>query len=194
MAIHSSILAWRIPWTEEPGEIQSMGSQRVWHTWSDIAQTHAKGFRGRGSISVPPQHWPASSRKPPVTGLSWTAAGSCQACVPLHVECFVQMGENSSAASLVTSAVATAPAADLCPPSHRERSQRVFELPPTGGRLRWAPSPAATTALLCAGAAPKDTALKPDSSGSHVGPLVYWRGNLGPWTSQWPSFLVCKMQ
>ena len=31
MAAHSSILAWRIPWTEEPGEIQSMGSQRVGH-------------------------------------------------------------------------------------------------------------------------------------------------------------------
>ena len=29
MAAHSSILAWRIPWTEEPGELQSMGSQRV---------------------------------------------------------------------------------------------------------------------------------------------------------------------
>ena len=31
MAIHSSILAWRIPWTEEPGGLQSMGSQRVRH-------------------------------------------------------------------------------------------------------------------------------------------------------------------
>ena len=29
MAIHSSILAWRIPWTEELGRLQSMGSQRV---------------------------------------------------------------------------------------------------------------------------------------------------------------------
>ena len=29
MAAHSSILAWRIPWTEEPGRLQSMGSQRV---------------------------------------------------------------------------------------------------------------------------------------------------------------------
>ena len=29
MAIHSSILAWEIPWTEEPGGLQSMGSQRV---------------------------------------------------------------------------------------------------------------------------------------------------------------------
>ena len=31
MATHSSILAWRIPWTEEPGRLQSMGSQRVRH-------------------------------------------------------------------------------------------------------------------------------------------------------------------
>ena len=31
MATHSSILAWRIPWTKEPGELQSMGSQRVRH-------------------------------------------------------------------------------------------------------------------------------------------------------------------
>ena len=30
-ATHSSILAWEIPWTEEPGELQSMGSQRVGH-------------------------------------------------------------------------------------------------------------------------------------------------------------------
>ena len=31
MATHSSILAWKIPWTEEPGGLQSMGSQRVRH-------------------------------------------------------------------------------------------------------------------------------------------------------------------
>ena len=31
--VHSSILAWRIPWTEEPGELPSMGSQRVGHDW-----------------------------------------------------------------------------------------------------------------------------------------------------------------
>ena len=31
MATHSSILAWRIPWTEEPGRLQSTGSQRVGH-------------------------------------------------------------------------------------------------------------------------------------------------------------------
>ena len=31
MAAHSSVLAWAIPWTEEPGGLQSMGSQRVGH-------------------------------------------------------------------------------------------------------------------------------------------------------------------
>ena len=31
MEIHSSILAWKIPWTEEPGKLQSMGLQRVEH-------------------------------------------------------------------------------------------------------------------------------------------------------------------
>ena len=31
IAIHSSILAWRIPWTEEPGGLQSMGLQRIGH-------------------------------------------------------------------------------------------------------------------------------------------------------------------
>ena len=34
MATHSSILAWRIPWTREPGELQSMGLQRVGHDWA----------------------------------------------------------------------------------------------------------------------------------------------------------------
>ena len=34
MATHSSILAWRIPWIEEPSRLQSMGSQRVGHDWA----------------------------------------------------------------------------------------------------------------------------------------------------------------
>ena len=41
MATHSSILAWRIPWTEELGGLQSMGLQRVGHDWSDLASMHA---------------------------------------------------------------------------------------------------------------------------------------------------------
>ena len=37
MANNSSILAWRIPWTDEPGRLWSLGSQRVKHDWSDLA-------------------------------------------------------------------------------------------------------------------------------------------------------------
>ena len=36
MAVHSSILAWEIPWMEEPGGLQSMGSQRVGHDLASI--------------------------------------------------------------------------------------------------------------------------------------------------------------
>ena len=39
MAIHSSTIAWKIPWTEEPGRLLSMGSQRVGHDW---ATSHAE--------------------------------------------------------------------------------------------------------------------------------------------------------
>ena len=39
MTTHSSILAWRIPWTEDPGGVQSMGSQRVEHN-QETEHTH----------------------------------------------------------------------------------------------------------------------------------------------------------
>ena len=38
---HSSVLAWRIPGTGEPGELPSMGSPRVGHDWSDLAAAAA---------------------------------------------------------------------------------------------------------------------------------------------------------
>ena len=40
MATQSSILAWRIPWSEEPGGLWSIGSQRVGHDWSNLARMH----------------------------------------------------------------------------------------------------------------------------------------------------------
>ena len=36
MATYSSTLAWKIPWTKEPGTLQSMGSQRVGHDWTTL--------------------------------------------------------------------------------------------------------------------------------------------------------------
>ena len=41
MVSHSSILSWRIPWTEELGRLQSIGAQWVGHDRSDLACTHA---------------------------------------------------------------------------------------------------------------------------------------------------------
>ena len=44
MATHSSILAWRIPWAEEPSSLQSMGSQRDGHNWANNTHTHTHWF------------------------------------------------------------------------------------------------------------------------------------------------------
>ena len=46
MAAHSSILAWRIPWIEEPGGVQSMGLQRIGHDW--LTNTCIVGIGGYG--------------------------------------------------------------------------------------------------------------------------------------------------
>ena len=43
MGTHSSILAWRIPWTEEPGRLQSMGVTKSWILLSDF---HSLGISG----------------------------------------------------------------------------------------------------------------------------------------------------
>ena len=57
MATHSNILAWRIPWTEEPGRLQPMGSQRVRQDW--VTNTH-KDLHGRvlkGGPTAFPNIW-----------------------------------------------------------------------------------------------------------------------------------------
>ena len=58
MATHFSILAWRIPSTEEPGGLWSIGSHKVKQDWSDLAHTQG----GRYLTELPPQSlplWPA---------------------------------------------------------------------------------------------------------------------------------------
>ena len=42
MATHSSTLAWKIPWTEKPGKLQSMGLQRVGHDWETFLSFDSK--------------------------------------------------------------------------------------------------------------------------------------------------------
>ena len=57
MATHSSVLAWRIPGTGEPGGLPSMGSHRVQHDWSDLAAaaawyTDIIGIKANTSCSI----------------------------------------------------------------------------------------------------------------------------------------------
>ena len=72
-ATHSSILAWRIPWTEEPSGIQYMGSPRVKHDWGDLAHIyfiyykwlarsslHLQGGAFMGMNTTGGDHWEAS--------------------------------------------------------------------------------------------------------------------------------------
>ena len=55
MATHSSILAWRIPWTGEPGRLQSMGLQRVGHDWA--TNTYIYGLGMVLGTLYPWYHW-----------------------------------------------------------------------------------------------------------------------------------------
>ena len=53
MATHSSILAWRILWTEEPGGLQSMGSQKVGHDWATFIGGCSRKIKDLAIVSQP---------------------------------------------------------------------------------------------------------------------------------------------
>ena len=59
MATHSSILAWEIPWTEEPGGLQFMGSQRVGH---NLATTQQQW--GTNTLPPPPTKYTIRALEP----------------------------------------------------------------------------------------------------------------------------------
>ena len=69
-ATHSSILVWRIPWTEEPGGLQSMGSQRVGHDCEHTAHSSTRlVFVPEGptpTLTEPPTQRPAHTPTPGV--------------------------------------------------------------------------------------------------------------------------------
>ena len=52
MATHSSVLAWRIPGTGEPGGLPSMGSHRVGHDWSDLAAAATLFRKNNGHLQT----------------------------------------------------------------------------------------------------------------------------------------------
>ena len=59
MATHSSILPWKVSWTEDPGELQSMGLQRIRHNWTtDHTHIHTELWNMTNVyINSPEQKW-----------------------------------------------------------------------------------------------------------------------------------------
>ena len=96
MATHSSVLAWRIPGTGEPGGLSSMGSHRVGHDWSDLAAAAARqaqefllsasvnsmgyGFRLGGFNNKHLFYIVLEARKSKIRVPGWSSSGE----VPLH--------------------------------------------------------------------------------------------------------------
>ena len=70
MAPHSSTLAWKIPWTEEPGGLQSMGSLRVRHDWATSLSLFSLSCIGEGSANPLQCSWLENPRD----GGAWWAA------------------------------------------------------------------------------------------------------------------------
>ena len=71
MAPHSSTLAWKIPWMEEPGGLQSMGSHRVGHDWSDLVAAAAACYLLGEGNGTPLQY---SCLENAMDGGAWKAA------------------------------------------------------------------------------------------------------------------------
>ena len=65
MATHSSTVAWKIPWTEKPGRLQSMGSQRVRHDSATNTHTDARAHTHTQDVKSP------SKEQSFIDGSSW---------------------------------------------------------------------------------------------------------------------------
>ena len=81
MSTHSIILAWRISWTEEPGRLWFIGSQRVGYNWSDLAAASAAWWMGFPGCTRGKKHiyqWPRYKRRgfePWVGKIPWRRTG-----------------------------------------------------------------------------------------------------------------------
>ena len=93
MATHSSILAREIPWTELPGRLRSIGSQRVRHDWSDLAHMHAGNWDPTG-------HTVCQKKKMHLTFLPWQKYLPTNA--EARVKCIILRSSAPRHSSLVT--------------------------------------------------------------------------------------------
>ena len=85
MATHSSVLAWRVPGTAEPGGLPSMGSHRVGHDWSDLALLCNKLSSLKTFIisQLPRLRNLTTTYLGPCSGLIWALESSCELMWPL---------------------------------------------------------------------------------------------------------------
>ena len=121
MATRSSVLAWRIPWTEEPGGLHSMGSQRVRHDWAHT-HTHTQATRYVLKRAVSKVTW-GWIRNPWLLWIS-VAPRLARTC-PAGWTCHFPPGISSSRQITgLSSTVPSLPSCSDCPvPSHRHGGQ-----------------------------------------------------------------------
>ena len=132
MATHSSILAWRIPRTEEAGGLQSMGSHRVGQDWAwvfmnkggswDTKELLQQWLSSEGmslgnpdpALMLPPPRWPGTQRvgKPRTQGWGWTRRGKRGSHQPRDAG---QAKGSSSTARQSAGNEAPTPSTRLCP-------------------------------------------------------------------------------
>ena len=98
MATHSSILAWRTPWTEGPGGLLSKGWQRVRHDWSNLACTHACVTRLltlhdiRAKNPLLSEKWCLARKVERTAQTPWPVLAPSGACVPSCMTCSQVLG------------------------------------------------------------------------------------------------------
>ena len=99
MATHSTVLAWRIPGTGEPGGLPSMGSHRVGHDWSDLAAAAAAHQRNPLSTLL---YWRRQWHPTPAL-LPGKSHGrrSLVGCSPWVAQCWTQLKQLSSISSML---------------------------------------------------------------------------------------------
>ena len=89
MAIHSSVLAWRIPGTGEPGGLPPMGSHRVGHDWSDLAAATGRKWKTADCLNLCPSIFSLESWNSSKCVLSLTTRETLQLfwqTIPLHTK------------------------------------------------------------------------------------------------------------
>ena len=108
MTAHSSILVWRIPWTEEPGGLQSIGSLRVGHDWCDSMCTHTHTHTQWGNWFSQPLPFPTPAVTEPLRfSVSSLPPHPCH--TDSAVSCSYQVCSHLRAFALVSSAWNTLP-------------------------------------------------------------------------------------